>query len=92
MLSQERSLERSPDALYRIVDGEAVILHAETGVYFSLNRIGSRIWALLNGGRTAAALCDQLVEEFEVSRDVLARDISAFLDDLEEAQLVRRAS
>lgn len=92
MLPQEPSLERSPDALYRTIDGQAIILHAHTGVYFSLNAIGSRIWTLLEARSTAGALCTKLLEEFEVTADVLAKDVDAFLGELEQAGLVRPAA
>ncbi len=89
---QERCLERSPDALYRTIDGQAVILHAGTGVYFSLNTLGSRIWELLEHRATAASLCTRLIEEFEVTEDVLAKDVPSFLEELEKAGLVRDAA
>ncbi len=92
MFPQETCLERSPDALYRTIDGQAVILHANTGVYFSLNAIGSRIWNLLEQRSTPAALCTKLLEEFEVTPGVLLQDVDFFLRELEQAGLVRRAA
>ena len=83
-------MERSPDALHRTIDGRAVILHAETGTYFSLNPLGSRIWELLARGRTQASLCEELLAEFEVAPEVLERDVSSFLHELESAGLLLR--
>ncbi|HVJ93452.1 MAG TPA: PqqD family protein [Labilithrix sp.] len=88
---EEICLARSPNALHRTIDGKAVILHAETGTYFSLNALGSRIWGLLENGATLSALCSALLEEFEVAPDVLRTDVSAFLSELESAALVRRS-
>ena len=30
-----------------LIDGEAIIIDLSTGMYFSLDRVGGRIWALL---------------------------------------------
>jgi hypothetical protein len=91
MFPQEICVRRSPEALHRTIDGKAVILHAKTGVYFSLNRMGSRIWALLETESTPASLCSELLKDFEVEPDVLIRDVSSFLGELEDADLLRRA-
>jgi len=40
---------------WRIVDGEAVLIHLETTYYFSLNRTGTRIWELLVAGEPSEA-------------------------------------
>lgn len=85
----EARLERSPDALHRSIEGKAVILHAGTGTYFTLNAVGSRVWALLEGGSTRARLVGALLAELDVAPEVLERDVSAFLDELTSAGLVR---
>lgn len=89
MGADETRLERSPDALHRSIGGKAVILHAGTGTYFSLNAVGSRVWALLEGGATRGGLVAALLEELDVSPEVLERDVSTFLDELASAGLVR---
>jgi hypothetical protein len=46
----------SPEALYQIVAGEAVILHLGTQCYYGLNHIGSRIWELLVEGASPESI------------------------------------
>jgi hypothetical protein len=82
-------LVRSANALHRIIDERAVILHAETGDYFTLNAVGSRVWELLETPTTPTALRTRMLGEFDVAPDALARDIDAFLRELEGAGLVR---
>jgi hypothetical protein len=90
VLSGDTKMERSIHALHRIVDEQAIILHAETGVYFTLNAVGSLVWQLLETPATPLALRERILSEFDVPADVLARDIDAFLTELESAGLVRR--
>jgi hypothetical protein len=69
---------RTPAALWRVIDGCAVIFHEETGRAFALNESATRIWEMCEGDVTLGELgevvgesgresvehlLDQLVEE-----------------------------
>jgi hypothetical protein len=82
----------SSDAVARGVGGELVILHLGSGTYFGLDEVGTRIWQLLGEGLSTAAVCDRLVEEYEVERAVLERDLEALIGELVEHELVSRTS
>ena len=86
------TLSVSPDAVAREVGGETVILHLGSGTYFGLDEVGTRIWQLLGKGLPLAAVCDRLVEEYEVERAVLERDLEALIGELVEHELVSRTS
>ncbi len=70
------------------LDGEAVLLDLERETYFSLNRVGARIWALIGEGLTLGEIVDRLVEEFDANRTVIAADAMAIAGDLLAAGLV----
>jgi hypothetical protein len=90
MLSDSSNIVRSEGVLSRVLDGEAVLLDTEGGAYFGLNAVGTRAWELIGPtGTTRAALVDALLTEFEVTRDVLQRDIDDLLAALEQRKLVR---
>lgn len=71
------------------LDGEAVLLNVETGVYFGLDPLGSEIWKLLESGSSEDALFDALSAEYEVEPDQLRADLRDFLGTLEARGLVR---
>lgn len=79
--------QRSPDVVSRVLDGEAVLLDLASGTYFGLNEVGTRVWELLEQPRTPAELRAALLAEFDVSEDVLARDLEELLGTLETRQL-----
>lgn len=85
-------LERSPDALHRTIDDKTVILHAGTGAYFTLNRIGSRIWELVEEGLPLAEIHTKLLAELDVTADVLDADMTAFVTELEREGLAKRTA
>ena len=79
-----------PDVLARVIDGEAVLLNLESGIYFGLNEVGSCIWQRIVGGSTVRDMTRQVVEEFEVSEEVARRDIDALLEQLLDRGLARK--
>jgi hypothetical protein len=74
------------------VEGEAVLLNVETGIYFGLDEVGTAIWKLLEGEMTTEeGIMTRLLDEYEVDESELRRDVHAFLAKLRENQLVQEA-
>jgi hypothetical protein len=70
------------------LDGETVVLGLDSGTYYGLVGIGSRIWELIRQPRTVAELCDVIVAEYEVAPQTCERDLMSFLDRLASEQLI----
>jgi len=68
--------------------GEAAILNLESGIYYGLDEVGARVWALLNEPRRVAELRDAVVEEFDVEAERCERDLVALFTSLADAGLV----
>lgn len=80
-----------PKVLSRVLDGEAVLLHLETGSYFGMNEVATRAWELIQraqGGLTYAQLSAALLVEFEVDATTLDRDLRDLVAALEKQQLL----
>lgn len=84
------AFEANPHVLFRELSGEAVLLNLESGVYYGLDPVGTRVWALVTRQQPLAAVLATLLEEYEVSPDVLAEDIGALVADLCAKGLLRR--
>jgi hypothetical protein len=69
--------------------GEAVVLNLDTGVYYGLDPVGTRVWRLLQQPRTVAELRDFIVDEFDVVPDRCEADLRPFLASLQSHGLVR---
>src|SRR5437867_10538249 len=76
------------DVVFRDLAGELVLLNLSTGVYFGLDAVGSRIWGLIDGGRSAAEIVGTLTAEYEVAADTCEADLSRFLEALRDNELV----
>jgi hypothetical protein len=76
------------DAVFRELDGEAVILQLEAGMYFGLDPVGTRLWQLIEAHGQLRPVLDAALEEFDVPPDVLERDLIELVSGLSEKQLV----
>jgi hypothetical protein len=81
----------SKEVLAQELAGETVLLDLASESYFGLDAVGTRVWQLLNEGAGQDALVDTLLEEYEVERKVLEKDISELLGRLSEAGLIEIA-
>jgi hypothetical protein len=68
-----------PSVIEETFDGEAVLVHLETGCYYALNAAGTMIWELVRDGRTQAQV-HELVAAARGAAD--ARTAAAFVERL----------
>lgn len=87
-LTPDTVIARSPFPLTAPVDDELVMLDTGSSTYFGIDRIGRRIWALLEEPTSIRAICAELQPEFDVSEGQCLADVTAFLDQLKSAELV----
>lgn len=82
MQSIQRRVIPNSNVVYADLDGEAVLLNIETGTYYGLDAVGTRIWQLLSDGSQLEAVFDTLLGEYDVPPDELRVDLTAFIDTL----------
>ena len=81
----------SDDAMANPVGGETVILHLGNGKYFGLDTIGTHLWEGLKAGRLPSEVCDEILDQYDVEREVAEADIARVLEDLRDNDLVELA-
>ena len=84
-------LTPSSQVIARDVGQEIVLLDLASGTYFGLDPVGARIWQLMRSGKTLDEVCDAMMEEYEVPRETLERDVQALARQLIEKQLAAAA-
>ena len=85
------SLQVGEDAVFRDLDGEAVLLNLDTGIYFGLNKSGTRIWNLIAQHGSLQKVLDAMAEEYAASPPSLENDLLQLVSQLSEKGLVRVA-
>lgn len=83
-------LVRRGDLIAQELEGELVMLDMRSGHYFGLDPIASAIWSRLDKPITLQALCDSLTADYAVPFEQCLSDVSSFLDELLEKDLVER--
>ncbi len=68
----------------RDVTEEGTLILVDAGQVFELNLLGAEIWKLSDGERRLGGIVDNLMERFDVSREELAADVAAFLEEMVE--------
>jgi len=69
-------------ALCRELEGEAVILHLDSGTYFGLNTVGTAIWRLVEQDGRVDAIVDGVVDQYDVSPERARSDVLALMATL----------
>ena len=82
-----QQLLRSEDVLFQNLDGEAVLLDLASETYFGLNKVGTRVWELMESSPTLDAISTQLQSEFGVEPARVNADLLDLATRLIEAGL-----
>jgi len=82
-MKSNEAYRHSPDVVSRQIGDEIVLMDLESGTYFGLNQVGSRVWELTGAGpQSLSALRDRIVEEFDVADEVAEQDLVKLLEQL----------
>ena len=81
----------NPSVIYRELDGEVVLLNLQSGVYYGLDAVASRVWQLLMQSRGVDEVCAILLDEYDVDAQTLRADVDRLVDDLSDKGLVGAA-
>jgi len=85
-------LRRKQDQLFSEIDGEVVMLSVENSEYYGMDKIGSRIWQLIEKPVTLKQLIGILLNEYEVPEEQCKEDTLKFIEQLLEKDLVEVTS
>jgi hypothetical protein len=81
-LSPAAAPRPSSRCAWQTVEGEAVILDLEGRRVMGLNPVGSLVWNLLDGKRTAAEIAAAVADRFQIANHRAAEDVGVFLGAL----------
>ncbi|MDD5559558.1 PqqD family protein [Candidatus Methylomirabilis sp.] len=91
-MSQQVSLTSSvrirDDVLSRDLQSEQVILDLNTGIYFGLDPVGTRIWQLIQEHQSLQKVLDSMLEEYEVAEAECTHDLLHFVTQMADRGLV----
>lgn len=69
------------------IDDELILVHADTGVFFSAKETGRAIWQAIDRNEAIEDIVQGLQREYDVAPEDCLRSVLAFADQLVEAGL-----
>jgi len=89
--------KRSDEVVCRAVGRESILVPIRNNVgnldfVYTLSPVAARIWALIDGARTADAIADLIAAEYEVDRATAMADLAELAGDLASVSLLTRVS
>lgn len=82
-------IRRTDHQISEQVGDECVILDLRAGVYYGLDEVGSRVWAMLQKPHTVEAIRDLLVAELDVNPTRCEKSLMRLLHELAAAGLIQ---
>ncbi len=77
------------EVVFQKVGDETVLLNLQTGTYFGLDTVGTRVWELVAEKGTLAGIVESMLEDYEVTPEDLQRDILRLVKELRAKGLVQ---
>ena len=77
-----------PIVVDEVFDDEVVIIHFDTGNYYTLDSVGTEIWGLIGSGASVSETVQSLVLRYDDSQDVIEEAMTRFLAELQKEDLV----
>ncbi len=88
MTQPQQKIQPNSDVIFQVLGDETVLLHIKTEEYYTLDETGTRMWQLLAEHGDPEPVIAQLLEEFEVDKATVRRDLTRLIDELRERGLL----
>jgi len=84
----KKSADPESRLVWRVVDGEALIVDLASGRFFSLDRVGTEVWIRLKDGWDLARIVEAIATAYGIDEQTVRRDVNDLLDELSREGLV----
>ena len=88
MLNDTQRFRCPANVAARVLDGEAIMIHLESGRYFSAEGVGAALWQLLDSGLPFREVVAKVAESSGVSHDRAQEDVDRFVAELVREELL----
>ena len=88
MITTDNYIKRNKEVFASEIDDEVVMMNVDTGKYYGMDTVGSRIWELIAEEIQVREVIAKLMEEYDVGEEQCEKDVLEFLNELYENKLV----
>lgn len=88
MISQPK--KHSPAFVETKIGDEVIVMHLESGEFFSLRGTAAEIWLLIDNQRSTSDIVKELADQHDAPASAVKDDVTEFLNQLGQAGLLER--
>jgi len=86
-------LRKNKDMVTRVIDDETILLpiyktSEEINCIYTLNKIASRVWGLIDGKKTLKEINKIILKKFDTTPEEVDKEMTKLLKDLKEAKAI----
>jgi hypothetical protein len=86
--NNERLGVRRGDVAAKVIDGEAILINLSTGLYYSMGKVGGRVWSLIEQNRNCRDIASAISAEYEITAAAAANDVAELVAQLAAEKLI----
>ena len=87
-LSLNSRVRINDDVLFQELQGEAVLLNLKSGVYFGLDKMGTRVWQLMGQNEILSGVLKAILQDYDVTEERCSKDLLDLVAKMQEHGLV----
>ena len=89
MLTPNQRLQpREQDVVAKVMDGEAIIINLQNGIYYSMDKAGGFVWEMIERKHTVEETITAITARYSVSRAQAEKDVEQLLEQLLQENLI----
>ena len=82
----------SEGVVAKVMDGEAIIINLDTGVYYSMDKVGALAWSLLESGHDLTQCIDVVAVKCGAAPEQVSGDLQRLVQELVDENLLVHSS
>ena len=86
--NNERLGVRRGEVAAKVIDGEAILINLSTGLYYSMGKVGGRVWSLIEQNRNCRDIASAISAEYEITAAAAANDVAELVAQLAAEKLI----
>jgi len=90
-LAPHSRLKHSPNATFQTVAADTILIHLQTGTYYSLDEVGTVFWNLLDGQKTVGECATAIASEYAAPVEAITTDLLEVAGELFKEGLLENA-
>ncbi len=93
-MQKNKVLSKNPNMVTRVIEDETILLPLykssnEINCIYTLNKVASEVWNLIDGKKTPAEIKKQVLKKFDTTPEEAGKEMQKFLKDLKEIKAIK---